>query len=127
MSDAEYLDDPAPPVSTGRRIAQFAWLAVTFVIVALCFVQMPPAWLNAQRLLDPARYRTKVVDVFDPEIPPADHPLLKCENAILSPHNAAQTAEARLNYAAVVLDLLRVLDGKRPAFTAREQVARKLM
>jgi len=54
------------------------------------------------------------VDVFDPEVPPPDHPLLKCDNAILSPHNAAQTPEARLNYAAVVLDLLRVLDGKKP-------------
>jgi D-3-phosphoglycerate dehydrogenase / 2-oxoglutarate reductase len=58
------------------------------------------------------------VDVFDPEIPPADHPLLRCAHAILSPHNAAQTAEARLNYAAVVVDLLRVLDGKKPEFVA---------
>lgn len=61
------------------------------------------------------------VDVFDPEIPPADHPLLKCDAAILSPHNAAQTAEARLNYAGVVLDLLRVLDGKKPEFVAQPE------
>jgi D-3-phosphoglycerate dehydrogenase len=58
------------------------------------------------------------VDVFDPEVPPLDHPLLKYVNAILSPHNAAQTAEARLNYAAVALDLLRVLDGKKPLYPA---------
>jgi hypothetical protein len=31
---------------------------------------------------------------------------------------AAQTAEARLNYAAVALDLLRVLDGRRPLYPA---------
>lgn len=54
------------------------------------------------------------VDVFSPEVPHAGHPLLKCENAILSPHNAAQTPEARLNYAAVALDVLRVLDGRKP-------------
>jgi phosphoglycerate dehydrogenase-like enzyme len=60
------------------------------------------------------------VDVFDPEVPPPDHPLLKCPNAILSPHNAAQTPEARLNYASVVLDLLRVLDGKKPLFPASD-------
>lgn len=54
------------------------------------------------------------VDVFSPEVPHASHPLLKCENAILSPHNAAQTPEARLNYAAVALDVLRVLDGRKP-------------
>ncbi|HYF50320.1 MAG TPA: hydroxyacid dehydrogenase [Planctomycetota bacterium] len=56
------------------------------------------------------------IDVFDPEIPPASHPLLKCENAILSPHSAAQTPEANLNYGAVVLDVLRVLQRKRPKF-----------
>jgi hypothetical protein len=63
MSEAENFDEPAAPVSTGRRIMQFAWLAVTFVIVALCFTQMPAAWLNARRLIDPARFHTKVVDI----------------------------------------------------------------
>lgn len=58
------------------------------------------------------------IDVFDPEVPPRSHPLLKCDRALLSPHNAAQTAEARFNYAAVAEDLLRVLDGKRPRYPA---------
>ncbi|MCZ7647151.1 MAG: phosphoglycerate dehydrogenase [Planctomycetota bacterium] len=59
-------------------------------------------------------------DVYVPEVPPPDHPLLACETALLSPHSAAQTAEARFNYAAVVEDLVRVLDGKRPRFPANE-------
>lgn len=54
------------------------------------------------------------IDVFDPEVPAADHPLLKCENAVLAPHFAAQTPEANLGYAEVVLDVLRVLAGKKP-------------
>ncbi len=54
------------------------------------------------------------LDVFDPEIPPADHPLLKQSRAILSPHSAAQTPEANLGYAEVVDDVLRVLNGKPP-------------
>ncbi len=54
------------------------------------------------------------IDVFDPEIPPADHPLLKCEKAIFSPHSAAQTLEANLGYAEVVDDVLGVLAGKKP-------------
>ncbi|MBE7466634.1 MAG: hydroxyacid dehydrogenase [Planctomycetes bacterium] len=60
------------------------------------------------------------IDVFDPEVPPADHPLLACETAVFSPHNAAQTAEARFNYAAVVEDILRVLSGKPPKFPANQ-------
>jgi phosphoglycerate dehydrogenase-like enzyme len=64
------------------------------------------------------------VDVFEPEVPPLDHPLLRCEGAVLSPHNAAQTPEARRNYAAVVLDLLRVLNGRRPKWPANLPAAR---
>ncbi|MBI3831513.1 MAG: hydroxyacid dehydrogenase [Planctomycetes bacterium] len=60
------------------------------------------------------------IDVFDPEVPPRSHPLLKCDRALLSPHNAAQTAEARFNYAAVAEDLLRVLDGKHPRYPANQ-------
>lgn len=63
------------------------------------------------------------IDVFDPEIPPRDHPLLKCANAIFSPHSAAQTLEANLGYAEVVDDVLGVLAGRKPRFpvTAIEQ------
>ncbi|MFH0937765.1 MAG: hydroxyacid dehydrogenase [Planctomycetota bacterium] len=60
------------------------------------------------------------IDVLDPEIPPADHPLLKCANVILSPHSAAQTPEANLAYAAVVEDVFRVLAGKRPKWPVNE-------
>lgn len=67
----------------------------------------------AARALAAGRLGGVGVDVFDPEIPPSGHPLLACEAALLSPHNAAQTPEARLNYAAVVLDLLRVLEDRK--------------
>jgi len=70
--------------------------------------------------LSSAKLRGAGIDVFDPEIPPPRHPLLKCGNAILSPHSAAQTPEANLNYGAVVLDVLRVLAGKRPQFPLNE-------
>ena len=66
------------------------------------------------------------IDVFDPEIPPRTHPLLKQPNALLSPHNAAQTAEARFNYAAVVWDVLRVLDGRSPLYPANRPRDRQL-
>lgn len=54
------------------------------------------------------------LDVFNPEPLPKSHPLAKCENAIFSPHNGAQTAEARYNYGKIVLDVLRALEGKKP-------------
>ncbi|HYG73598.1 MAG TPA: hydroxyacid dehydrogenase [Planctomycetota bacterium] len=59
-------------------------------------------------------------DVFDPEVPGSDHPLLNCDRAVLSPHFAAQTPEANVGYAAVVDDVLRVLAGKRPQWPLNE-------
>lgn len=64
------------------------------------------------------------LDVFVPEEPPLDHPLLTCENAIFSPHSAAQTPEANLAYAEVVDDVLLVLDGKRPKYPLNNPLRR---
>jgi len=59
-------------------------------------------------------------DVFDPEVPPIDHPLLLSHTTVLSPHSAAQTLEANLGYAAVIEDMFRVLAGRRPVWPVNE-------
>jgi phosphoglycerate dehydrogenase-like enzyme len=54
------------------------------------------------------------LDVFDPEPPPADSPLLNLDNVVVTPHMAAHTDEALLRMAMVVNDVLRVLEGGVP-------------
>jgi D-3-phosphoglycerate dehydrogenase len=53
------------------------------------------------------------VDVFDPEPIPADHPLLQCEQVVLTPHVADQTPEGMdiLNGGAVD-NVIAYLEGK---------------
>ena len=53
------------------------------------------------------------LDVFDVEPLPADHPLLACEQVVLSPHNADQTPEGMdiLN-AGVVENVIAFLEGR---------------
>ena len=47
--------------------------------------------------------------------PPPDHPLLKFDNVIVSPHTAGVTVETRGNMARIAAEqLLDALDGKRP-------------
>ena len=58
------------------------------------------------------------LDVFDPEPPPADFPLLGLENVILTPHMASRTSIAIENMGWVVRDVAAVLAGERPKFPA---------
>jgi phosphoglycerate dehydrogenase-like enzyme len=58
------------------------------------------------------------LDVYDPEPPPEDFPLLGLPNALLTPHLAARTQTALDNMSWVVKDVLAVLAGERPRFPA---------
>jgi D-3-phosphoglycerate dehydrogenase len=53
------------------------------------------------------------LDVWDPEPPPPDHPLLQLDNVVASPHIAGTTREARRNNGTIAArQILDVLDGK---------------
>jgi D-3-phosphoglycerate dehydrogenase len=58
------------------------------------------------------------IDVFHPEPPPANFPLLRMDNVILTPHMAARTHTAIENMSWVVRDVIDVLHGKPPKFPA---------
>ncbi|MEV0280305.1 hydroxyacid dehydrogenase [Streptomyces sp. NPDC050610] len=56
------------------------------------------------------------IDVFDTEPLPLDHPFRSLPNVLLTPHQAAGTAEGRLRLGASAADeVLRLLDGREPA------------
>jgi len=55
------------------------------------------------------------LDVWEPEPPSPDHPLLQFDNVLASPHTAGVTVESRRNTALIAAEqLIDVLDGKRP-------------
>jgi D-3-phosphoglycerate dehydrogenase len=58
------------------------------------------------------------IDVFHPEPPAADFPLLGLPNVLLTPHVAARTTTAMENMSWVVCDLVEVLAGRPPKFPA---------
>jgi D-3-phosphoglycerate dehydrogenase len=58
------------------------------------------------------------LDVFSPEPPPPDFPLLGFENVLLTPHMAARTHTAIENMSWVVRDVMAVLEGKPPKYPA---------
>lgn len=59
-----------------------------------------------------------ILDVHDPEPPPADYPLWNLPNARLLPHLASRTDEALENMSWVVRDIAAVLEGRKPQYPA---------
>lgn len=68
--------------------------------------------LKSQRLAGAA------LDVFAPEPPKPDFPLLGMDNVLLTPHLAARTHTALENMSWVVRDVVDVLNGKPPKYPA---------
>lgn len=68
--------------------------------------------LRAGRLLGAA------IDVFDPEPPSPDHPLLSAPNCVLTPHVASRSKEGLAAMNDVVDDIVAVLTGKPPQYVA---------
>ncbi|HOB75814.1 MAG TPA: NAD(P)-dependent oxidoreductase [Phycisphaerae bacterium] len=82
--------------------------------------------VEAQALADAlreGRLAGAAIDVYDPEPPPPDHPLMTAPNCILTPHIASRTREAITAMNDVVDDVIGVLAGKPPMYPAEpEQV-----
>ena len=77
--------------------------------------------LDAQALADAIRAKRlagAAIDVFDPEPPKPDFPLLGLKNVLLTPHIAARTYTAIENMSWVVRDIVAVLNGQRPKYAA---------
>jgi phosphoglycerate dehydrogenase-like enzyme len=77
--------------------------------------------LDAGALADAIREKrifAAALDVFSPEPPAADFPLLGLPNVLLTPHLAARTTTALENMSWVVRDVMAVLEGRKPQFPA---------
>jgi phosphoglycerate dehydrogenase-like enzyme len=77
--------------------------------------------LDAAALADAIREKRlagAAIDVFWPEPPPSDFPLLNFPNVLLTPHLAARTFTAMENMSWVVRDVIAVLHGQKPKYPA---------
>jgi phosphoglycerate dehydrogenase-like enzyme len=77
--------------------------------------------LDASALTDALRSERlagAALDVYDPEPPPEDFPLLGLSNVLLTPHLAARTHTALDNMSWVVRDIIAVIRGEKPRFPA---------
>jgi D-3-phosphoglycerate dehydrogenase len=91
------------------------------------FITTARGFIHDERALADALREKRIagagLDVWDKEPPPSDHPLLKYDNVIASPHMAGVTREARANMGKIAAEqLIMTLDGKRPPRIVNPQV-----
>jgi D-3-phosphoglycerate dehydrogenase len=99
----------------GRQ--QLAMLKPTAVVINTSRGEV----LDAAALADAIREKKvagAALDVFAPEPPSAEFPLLGFSNVLLTPHLAARTTTALQNMSWVVRDVIAVLQGDKPQFPA---------
>lgn len=69
------------------------------------------------RVLSDGHLRGAGLDVFDPEPSPADNPLYRMENVVVTPHMASATVESSLRSSTGVVDqILQLLRGEQPTW-----------
>ncbi len=81
------------------------------------FITTARGSIHDEKALEAALRAKKIagagLDVWEKEPPPLDHPLLKFDNVMVSPHTAGVTHEARVNMGRVAAEqILAALDGK---------------
>jgi D-3-phosphoglycerate dehydrogenase len=91
------------------------------------FINTARGFIHDEKALEELLRAKKIagagLDVWDKEPPPTDHPLLKYDNVLASPHTAGVTKEARVNMGRIAAEqMLDALDGKRPPRVVNPEV-----
>jgi len=117
LREADFVSVHCPLTRESRAMmgaAQFASMRpeAYFITTARGFIHDEKALADA---LAAKKIAGAGLDVWEDEPPPHDHPLLKFDNVLVSPHTAGATEESRENMSRFAAEqVLEILDGKRP-------------
>jgi D-3-phosphoglycerate dehydrogenase len=117
VAQSDYVSVHCPLTKDTRKLmgaAQFARMQphAYFVTTARGFIHDEAALAGA---LANKTIAGAGLDVWEDEPPPSDHPLMKFDNVLISPHIAGSTIEARENMGRIAAEqVLDILDGKKP-------------
>ena len=117
LAQADFVSVHCPLTKASRKMmgaAQFARMKpeAYFVTTARGFIHDEAALADA---LEKKLIAGAGLDVWEDEPPPSEHPLMRFDNVLVSPHTAGGTVEARENMSRFAAEqVLEILDGKKP-------------
>jgi D-3-phosphoglycerate dehydrogenase / 2-oxoglutarate reductase len=114
-SDYVSINCPLTPESRGMIGAQQFALMQPHAY----FITTARGFIHDEKALEAALRNSAIagagLDVWEEEPPPASHPLMQCDNVLISPHTAGVTTEARIRMGQFAAEqMIDTLDGKRP-------------
>ncbi len=128
LSQSDYISINLPMLPETKGLVgerEFSFMKPTAFIIN---VARGPVW--DEKALYRALRERKIAgagsDVFEVEPATKDHPLFQLENFIGTPHMAAHTDEALRRMSRVAVDVIRVLEGKKPAHPVNPVVGKKI-
>jgi D-3-phosphoglycerate dehydrogenase len=116
LSQSDYVSINLPMLPETKGLVgerEFSLMKPTAFIIN---VARGPVWDEKAlyRVLKERKIAGAGSDVFEIEPAAKDHPLFQLENFIGTPHMAAHTDEALRRMSRVAVDIIRVLEGKKP-------------
>ena len=125
MRESDFVSINCPLTDESRGMigeAQYALMRPTAY-----FVTTARGNIHDEAALEAALRGKKIagagLDVWEKEPPPLDHPLLKYDNVMVTPHTAGVTREARVNMGRIAAEqMLAALDGRPVARVLNPQV-----
>jgi D-3-phosphoglycerate dehydrogenase len=125
MREADFVSINCPLTEESRGMigeAQYALMKPNAY-----FITTARGNIHDEKALEAALRAKKIagagLDVWEKEPPPLDHPLLKFDNVMVSPHTAGVTHEARVNMGRIAAEqMLAALDGKPVARVLNREV-----
>ncbi len=127
LSQSDYISINLPMLPETKGLVgarEFSFMKPTAFIIN---VARGPVWDEKAlyRVLKERKIAGAGSDVFEVEPATKDHPLFQLENFIGTPHMAAHTDEALRRMSRVAVDIIRVLEGKKPVHPVNPVVVKK--
>lgn len=126
FAQADFISINLPLLPTTRKVVNAKLLNRMKPTAYIVNMARGPIWeeQDVYAILKEGRIAGAGTDVFDPEPPSKDNPLLSLDNFICSPHNSAHTEEGMINMSMVAADVAAVLEGRQPKYIVPPPVAK---
>jgi D-3-phosphoglycerate dehydrogenase len=122
FSESDFISVNLPLLPDTRHLIDTDLLNLMKPTAFIVNMARGPVWKEDDivQVLQEKRIAGVGSDVYESEPPPKDHPLLRMDTFVGTPHMSAHTEESMIRMSMVAEDIIAVLEGREPEFPVPE-------